>query len=568
MNTTFLRKLTVVVLVAIFFASCDKDYNTLGADIIGNENFLFENYTGPLAISADNQNTGAVQTNNLPINSLGYYNNSVFGKSKASFVTQLQLAVVAPTFYDTPLTDIHIDSVYIYVPYYSKLSSTDETTGDRTYEELDSILPAKKIDQKPIKLSIYRSGYYLRDFDPSGGSTEAQKHYNDQQPEIDAVKGQLLATDDNFEFKNTEIKFLNSSGAVKQRLAPGLFFNLDTATKDYFETAIIQASSDKLVNNNAFKSYFKGLYFKAEDSPSSPNQGTMARMNFAGGSVTIVYHDHSSTATANSTTVAKVRKTIVLNMSGNTVNLINDEPTANYFNSYTAPVTNPDRLYLKGGQGSMAVLDLFGGELNKNALELNKMRNEGWLINDASITFYVDQTTMGTTEPEPNRLYLYDLTNKRPILDYYYDLTTRSSSKYGKYIHGGMLLDNNSNVVSYNGTTRGTKYKIRITNYIRNLVKNGNYKNADGLNDITKDSTNVKLGLVVTEDINTVSNAAFKNPFTYTMKDNSGTSVPKTSKYFPVMSVVNPIGTVLYGSGSGVPNDKKIKLEIYYTKPN
>ena len=565
MNTTFLRKLTVI-LVAIFFASCDKDYNTLGTDIVGNENFLFENFTGPLAISADNQNTGEVQTNNLPINSLGYYNNSVFGKSEASFVTQLQLAPVAPVFYDTPST-IQVDSVYIYVPYYSTLSSTDATTGDRTYEELDSILPVKKIDQKPIKLSIYRSGYYLRDFDPSSGSTEAQKYYNNQQPEIDAVKDQLLATDNNFEFKNTETKLLNVAGAVKQRLAPGLFFNLDQSTKDYFETAIIQASSDKLVNNNAFKSYFKGLYFKAENSPSSPNQGTMARMNFAGGSVTIVYHDHSSTAAANSTTVVKDRKTIVLNMSQNTVNLLNNTPTPNYNTPYTGTVSNPDRLYLKGGQGSMAVLDLFGGDFNKNSVTLNRMRDEKWLINDASITFYVDQTTMGTIEPEPNRLYLYDLTNKRPIIDFYYDLTTSGNSKYNKYVHGGSLLDNNSKVVSYNGTTRGTKYKIRITNYIRNLVKNGNYKNADGSNDITKDSTNVKLGLVVTENINTVSNAAFKNPFTYTMKDNNGT-VTKTSKYFPVMSVVNPIGTVLWGTGTGVPSDKKIKLEIYYTKPN
>jgi hypothetical protein len=48
-----------------------------------------------------------------------------------------------------------------------------------------------------------------------------------------------------------------------------------------------------------------------------------------------------------------------------------------------------------------------------------------------------------------------------------------------------------------NATTKGTSYKIRITNHIRNLIK-------------FKDSTNIKLGLVVTEDIN--------NPISYKVK--------------------------------------------------
>jgi hypothetical protein len=37
------------------------------------------------------------------------------------------------------------------------------------------------------------------------------------------------------------------------------------------------------------------------------------------------------------------------------------------------------------------------------------------------------------------------------------------------------------------------------------------------------------------------------------------------------MSVMNPLGTILYGTGPTGPNlpaDKKLKLEIYYTKPN
>jgi hypothetical protein len=41
-------------------------------------------------------------------------------------------------------------------------------------------------------------------------------------------------------------------------------------------------------------------------------------------------------------------------------------------------------------------------------------------------------------------------------------------------------------------------YKIRITNQIRNLIK------------IVTDSTNVKLGVVVTEDINTIASSKLR----------------------------------------------------------
>ena len=81
MNTTFLKKLTVV-LVALFFASCDKDYNSIGSDIVGSENFLFEKYTGDLTVKVYNQKVGPVQTNNLAINQLGIYKDPVYGVTK------------------------------------------------------------------------------------------------------------------------------------------------------------------------------------------------------------------------------------------------------------------------------------------------------------------------------------------------------------------------------------------------------------------------------------------------------------------------------------------------------
>src|SRR6478672_8949925 len=87
-------------LITILFVACDKDFNELGTDIIGDNHFGFEKYTGASLI-AYNQKLGAVASNNLAINPLGVYDNPVFGKTTANFVTQLELSSFDPTFNNT-----------------------------------------------------------------------------------------------------------------------------------------------------------------------------------------------------------------------------------------------------------------------------------------------------------------------------------------------------------------------------------------------------------------------------------------------------------------------------------
>jgi hypothetical protein len=38
----------------------------------------------------------------------------------------------------------------------------------------------------------------------------------------------------------------------------------------------------------------------------------------------------------------------------------------------------------------------------------------------------------------------------------------------------------------------------------------------------------------------------------------------------PTMSVISPVGTILFGTkvSANVPESKRLKLEIYYTKPD
>jgi hypothetical protein len=86
---------------------------------------------------------------------------------------------------------------------------------------------------------------------------------------------------------------------------------------------------------------------------------------------------------------------------------------------------------------------------------------EKLLINEANLVFHIDATAMATAK-EPNRVYLYDLTNSQSILDY--KLTVPGTkAQNGKFIYSGIINKESGT----NG--RGKTYKIRLTNQIRNL---------------------------------------------------------------------------------------------------
>ncbi|WP_330442350.1 DUF4270 domain-containing protein [Flavobacterium sp. C4GT6] len=541
MKSRILNKLAValgtVALVGVI--ACDYDYNEVGSDIIQDDihHNGIEKYVAN-AVAFD-KSTGSVQTNNMPINSLGVYDNPVFGKTISRFVTQLTLASENPT-----LTNPVIDTVYLYVPYFSNLESTD-TDGESTYT-LDSIFGG---ENGKIKLNIFENGYYLRSTDP-GSEDGVQKYYSDDRSLIDAYKGSVLLNnsanaDENNEFYfskaeiDRRVTLEDGSEKLVERFKPGMYLQLN---KDFFTEKIFNAPEGSLVNNNVFKDYFRGLYFDVEQVGSD---SAMGMMDFTDGKIVILYTDtklgtDGEPVLDDEGNVETTSKTITLNLTGNTVNLFDNT----YNDTFTSAIGSSDevegdeRLYVKGGEGSLGYINILD-QVDLDFLKPDPVTGERVLINEANLTFYIDKAAMANAI-EPNRLYLYDVKNKRPLYDYYVDQTTNSSNpKYSRYIYGGIL--------EYDDDGEGLRYKVRITDHVNNIVN--------------KDSTNVVIGLAVTESISQISNAALRAPFT------TWTTEVKSA---PVSSVISPMGTVLYGSkaSANVPEDKRLKLEIYYTKPN
>lgn len=521
------------LLFVVLFNSCDKEFNVVGEDLIGENSFDIKKDT--FSVKAYNQKLGPIQSNNLEVNQLGIYNNPSFGTTTANFVTQVTLATVNPTI---DKVTVKIKSAVLTIPYfYDKTKTVVKTDGSSTYV-LDSIY-GSPLNAK-MKLSVYESNYFMADLDPLEQLTQPQKFYTDQYSEFFAQKKPQLLNDSTNKAENIEFFFdaaehsvtTTGTNPVTTKSPPRMELNLNN---NFFLDKILKAPDGSLADNTTFKNYFRGLFFNIEAIDGT--QGNMAMLNFKAGKITITY-----TETVDS---KDVEKTLVLNLSGNTASLLNQSNTnVKYANATIVDEAADTNLYLKGGEGSLSVLELFGpdehGDKDTNGPndvpdELDEIRKNKYLINEADLIFYLNSAEMGASYI-PQRLYLYDYTNNKVLVDYNESTVVSSNTKYNKYVFGGILGKDKDGAYFY---------KFRITGHVRNLVNSTEYDN-------------VKLGLVVTEDVN-------KSAF-YALKDKTGIPL-----YAPLASVMNPLGAIVFGNN--IPSDnanyaKRLKFEIYYTKPN
>ncbi|EJL63298.1 DUF4270 domain-containing protein [Flavobacterium sp. CF136] len=553
-NTSFIKKILLIATVA-FFYSCDKDFNAIGDDLIGNDHF---DLTADIySVNAYNQKVTPVASNNLAVNALGIFENPVFATTTANFNTQVSLTSYAPDLGE----GVAIDSVTLNIPYFVDASKTTTTAEGISTYTLDSIYGP--VDGK-IKLSVYESGVFLNTY--NANNYDVSKFYStdrnsDFQTQAEALGARLndaadQSENDGFFFNSKEITEktpkTETTAEIIKRIKPEMRLHLN---KDFFKTKIFGATANQLAADDVFKNYFKGLYFKVEKSGILPS--TMAMLDFKSGKINIFYKAKTA-ITTDAETVMESRS-LVINLTGNTVSLLEESnPNSNYTTAAANDKVADEKLYLKGGQGSMAVIELFGEDLiqygsdgnvittpNNVPDELDEIRHnytaKNWRVNEANLVFHIDANTMAGAI-EPNRIYLYDLTNNTILNDYSFDGSTSITGdpKKAKSIFGGMI--------NVDANKRGTTYKIRITNYIRSIMRNAAV-------------ANVKLGLVVTEDINTTASAKLDKT-----KINVGSAISEV----PRASVMSPLGTVLYGGivSQNVPEEKKLKLEIYYTKPN
>ena len=594
-----------ILFIILSELSCTKEYNSIGTEILKSD--TFETSLENIPVFASQKRIQPFKSNGLTSYQLGQINDNIFGKTEASFITQLTLSQPNPYFgkwdseseingdsnnikvieenetvnnvvleipffnntfdsdgdgvidlYDVDSNDIYSDSDGDGVSdIVEKSNGTDplnpDTDGDgiNDNEDTESINPnngATVYDVDSLigninasfKIKIEELDYYLRDYDPTNNFESFQKYYSDDHFIKNFSKETLF--DDNIEIDTNEIVIYNEddpntndvdeSTTVKERLSPRLKIPLDNA---FFQDKILnKEGSVDLLNPDNFNLFFKGLIISSYNF----SDDLLMILDYSNSKIKInydydVYNDNGTTDDTSDDSVEKENKDFEILLSGNQLNLFNKD---NYSQEILDNVNNSENLskgYLKGGEGFMLELDLFTENNGENIL--NEIRSKGWLINEANLTVYVDQTTINSYGGliEPARLYLYNIEDQTPLIDYFIDNSTGNKESDKKINHDGLL--------EYQSDKKWLKYKIRISEHIKNIVRN--------------DSISPKLGLVVTSSIENSQNLDLRENY----------SLSK----IPISSAINPLGTVIYGPNPESENfDKRLRLEIYYTEIN
>ena len=120
---TALINLAIATLLISFFVACDKNFATIESDIINNDTAThFDATSMRFNVVTYNKKLDPVQTNNLPVDLLGVYNDPLYGPTTANVVAQ-----IAPTSFVTTFgNNAVLDSVVLTIPYFStSLEVTD-----------------------------------------------------------------------------------------------------------------------------------------------------------------------------------------------------------------------------------------------------------------------------------------------------------------------------------------------------------------------------------------------------------------------------------------------------------
>ena len=428
-----------------------------------------------------------------------------------------------------------------------------DTDGDGIGDAEDEVTPLNIFPQRKELDSIYgnrdgqfnfnvtRSTYFLRDLDPDSGFQQAEPYYSNQTfgPEFygeELYDGVLEVSDEEiliFDEDDPETEE-DESLLVVERIQPGIRVALDP---EFFQTNFLDKEGDpELLSDANFKDYIRGLHLSL--TPEDDNLMILFDLTQARLNVEYIYDSYEGED------VNKVEATQVLRLlsgggnqliQGNAVNSLQSETyPAEVSDAFTPgenrPEDNASRIYLKGGAGTYAEIELFdllgGGEA------INEIKQNNWVINEASLVFYVDRERLDAAgvEEEPPRLNLYNAETNEPL----YNIRTETNiedTPLGVFLNFGGLLERSGG--------KGVKYKVRITEHINNII--------------LRDSANATLGLTMTADIR--------------VNGTSDVLVPDNSeKELPVGGGISPLGTVLYGSNVDEADPNRLRLEIYYTE--
>lgn len=580
--------------------SCEEDATTIGVGVINESPFR----TGvqEYDVFVNNRGVDAVQTNKLPVYQLGNFVDPVYGRTEARITTQVGLegGLGNPTFgvlsqaqedvadtdgdEETVPENERVTEVFFYIPFLQnpngdtdqdgvvdildadpndpnsdtdgdgvsdndeRVTGTDplnvDTDGDGINDDedlevvgniypqqvdLDSIYGDRDV---PFNLKVELSTFFLRDLDPNSGFLEAQEYFSSQQFSpgfVDEVlfEGPVtISTEETIVFQEDDPDTEeDESLIIDQRLQPGIRVPLNI---DFFQQNIIDnEGKSPLLSGSNFVNFFRGVHVSVSDD-------ILFILDITQGNIQINYEydavdEGEMVVEKGDYTLTFITGGNTIPITGNAVNTFNNEAYPSNIADELDTGNNASRIYLKGGSGTFAEVELF--EPNNGETIINQIKANNWIINEANLVFYVDREALDAAgiNEEPERIYLYNAESNAQL--YNISLSTENTLE-GR-------IDNNYGGFLEEEDGQGVKYTVRITNYINDII--------------VRDSVNATLGLSVTADItNTDARPA--------MPDSGG------EQDLSLGATLTPLSTILFGSELPDSDDRKLKLQIFFTE--
>jgi len=527
---TNIKNIGIVFILIFGIVSCEKDFEDIAIDLVNNNKFLVGDTTISIIAYNTNVEKNRVDNNDFnkqPLSLLGVNNDTDFGHLKATLISQLSLPAFGVDFGDNAI----IDLVVLDIPYLIKDTivikeiTTDNDTIYESIKALDSIYGNREI---AYDITVNELGTFLNVLDPLD-PTKEQKYYSDKEYQL---KDQIYS--DSFKPNvNDTVLYVD-----RNNLYPGDTENIDTIKandvtpsvkllldSNFFKTRFVDNDdSSDFDNNDNFRQYFRGLYIDAIG-----NDGSLMNLNTSGAIMTIYYTNEEikdegddedlnfNGVKGEEGVIVKIKQDVNFAMVGVKSNKYIRDYTTGAINSL---LLNPDtengeeKLYVQGAAGSETVLDIFPEE---KLDELEELRNNNWLINDAILTFYID----GDQKEVPKQLFMYNSKDNSIIPD------MDSFSLFGPDIFGGRL-----EYKTVLNEEIPEKYTFRITKYLTELLDSDNPREPSKL--VLRNFVNTDIQTTIIDTI---------------VKDYNW--IPK--------------GVVLHGNKS-LDVDKRIQLEIFYSK--
>ena len=83
-------KISFFFILSFIFLSCDRQYNSIGYDLLSSNELNSKKFLAPVFVSEERIKD--FQTNDLPIQQLGKLNHPLFGETTAQIISQLSIS--------------------------------------------------------------------------------------------------------------------------------------------------------------------------------------------------------------------------------------------------------------------------------------------------------------------------------------------------------------------------------------------------------------------------------------------------------------------------------------------